>query len=742
MMVRYVRSKRRERQQRSVAPVPRHQQVVIRKQVQSSRSTGGRRVLRRRRSVYRPVRTLEAFERLQSLESLQAEAIAARAATRRPPTHRMIRVPAAGRARSARRVVAATTIGALSASTLIMQPAAALPGSPALQHHSPLAAPVITGLGQGSRGDAVRTLQQALIDAGITVVGGADGIYGPQTQASVERFQAQKGLPVTGVVDDATAAALSSASGGSTGSGGTAVPTGGGTYVGLSQGAQGAAVEAVQRALVDKGVWLPRISGTFDSSTVRGVRQFQGWNRLGVTGTITTATAKALGLDGSAPAPTTPSTPTTPERDEPPAQASGYVGLNRGDRGPLVADVQRALINNGVRVIGGADGVFGPKTQAALVSFQQIKGLAATGVVGAADVAALGLAGDQPATPPATDLTPPATDQFVGLAVGARGSAVKQLQQALIDAGVTVRGGADGIFGPVTKAALSQYQQAQGLTGSGVVDAATVDRLGLGSANGPQPYAPAPADHDHDHDHGDDANTTDSYIGLRRGNTGSLVSDLQKALRRFGLSVDADGQFGALTERALKAFQRVNGITETGVLTRTGARLLALGTVYDEPGTGDYLPFQMERFPVQGLCAFGDTWHAPRGGGRLHVGTDIIADEGKLLYAVVDGTISKMYWDQPGALAGNGVRVAQDDGTYFTYLHMQGFAPGIEVGTEVQAGDVIGWIGNTGSSATPHLHFEIHPGGGAAINPYPYLKAMDDCKNTTPQYQSSFAPSE
>ena len=73
---------------------------------------------------------------------------------------------------------------------------------------------------------------------------------------------------------------------------------------------------------------------------------------------------------------------------------------------------------------------------------------------------------------------------------------------------------------------------------------------------------------------------------------------------------------------------------------------------------------------------------------------------------------------------------------------MSGFAPGIKIGTKVKAGDVVGFVGNTGSSATAHLHFEIHPSGGAAVNPYPYLKAIDDCGNTTPQYQSSFAPSE
>jgi murein DD-endopeptidase MepM/ murein hydrolase activator NlpD len=135
-------------------------------------------------------------------------------------------------------------------------------------------------------------------------------------------------------------------------------------------------------------------------------------------------------------------------------------------------------------------------------------------------------------------------------------------------------------------------------------------------------------------------------------------------------------------------------------------------------------------FPVQGQCWFGDTWQAPRGGGRLHEGLDVIAPAGKQLYAVVDGVISKQYVDYPGALSGNGFRVSMPNGTYFTYLHMSSFAEGLGVGSPVRAGQVIGYVGATGNAATPHLHFEVHPSGGAAVNPYPLVKAVDACSNS------------
>jgi len=140
----------------------------------------------------------------------------------------------------------------------------------------------------------------------------------------------------------------------------------------------------------------------------------------------------------------------------------------------------------------------------------------------------------------------------------------------------------------------------------------------------------------------------------------------------------------------------------------------------------------LEAFPVEGPCWFADTWLAPRGNGRRHQGVDLIADQGQYLYAVTDGTLTNRAWDQPGLLAGNAWWLTSDDGsgTYYFYGHLYAFAPGLKVGSKVRAGQIIGFVGETGSAATPHLHFEMHPNGGGAINPYPTIKAMNGCKTT------------
>src|SRR3954447_16064530 len=138
----------------------------------------------------------------------------------------------------------------------------------------------------------------------------------------------------------------------------------------------------------------------------------------------------------------------------------------------------------------------------------------------------------------------------------------------------------------------------------------------------------------------------------------------------------------------------------------------------------------LDVFPVQGPCSFGDTYGAPRSGGRSHEGVDIIAKAGQFIYAVKDGVLTKKYIDAPGSLSGNGWRLTIGDGTYFFYAHLSAFAPGLAVGSPVKAGQILGQVGMTGDAPIPHTHFEVHPGGGPSVNPTPIVRAIDGCKNT------------
>jgi murein DD-endopeptidase MepM/ murein hydrolase activator NlpD len=292
---------------------------------------------------------------------------------------------------------------------------------------------------------------------------------------------------------------------------------------------------------------------------------------------------------------------------------------------------------------------------------------------------------------------------------------VKDLQRALMQTGLALRGGADGVFGNATKATLMKFQQTQGREQTGVLSASDAAELALGTAAAPQGVS--------------------TQVGFAVfGERGDRVKALQQSLITTGISFagGADGVFGAATAGAILTFQRREGLPATGKLDQATADRLGSAPA-PAPAPPSSAGVSIDVFPVQGRCWFGDTWMAPRGGGRLHQGVDIIAARGKLLYAVVSGTISKIYIDTPGALAGNGLRIAQDNGTYFTYLHLDTFAEGIEVGTKVVAGQVIGTVGSTGNSATPHLHFEVHPGGGAAVNPYPLVKSIDACNVEAPR---------
>jgi murein DD-endopeptidase MepM/ murein hydrolase activator NlpD len=133
-------------------------------------------------------------------------------------------------------------------------------------------------------------------------------------------------------------------------------------------------------------------------------------------------------------------------------------------------------------------------------------------------------------------------------------------------------------------------------------------------------------------------------------------------------------------------------------------------------------------FPVGAPHSFGDSFGAPRMMGteyaHAHQGTDIMAPMGTPVLACERGIVTKIGTD---VLGGNKLWLKGESGTYYYYAHLSAFAEGLANGQLVEAGRVIGYVGDTGNArgGAPHLHFEIHPDGGAAVNPYPLLTVVD-----------------
>jgi murein DD-endopeptidase MepM/ murein hydrolase activator NlpD len=121
--------------------------------------------------------------------------------------------------------------------------------------------------------------------------------------------------------------------------------------------------------------------------------------------------------------------------------------------------------------------------------------------------------------------------------------------------------------------------------------------------------------------------------------------------------------------------------------------------------------------PVAGPRAFGDTWGAARSGGRSHEGVDMMSPGGTPLVAVESGSVQF----KTTRLGGNSVWLNGNSGTRYFYAHLSAWE-GSSRG--VSQGEVIGYVGATGNTTANHLHFEVHPGGGRAVNPYPYVRAV------------------
>jgi hypothetical protein len=173
----------------------------------------------------------------------------------------------------------------------------------------------------------------------------------------------------------------------------------------------------------------------------------------------------------------------------------------------------------------------------------------------------------------------------------------------------------------------------------------------------------------------------------------------------------------------------LRSVTGNSTETYLGAEVVYayMNTVFDEhiEETEYVLP------PVEGNLAAGITWPLQRftnlrkswyaerdDGARKHTGTDIWAPENAEIYSCTAGTVIYIGTTPKG---GNIVVILDDYGYIFDYCHMVRLTDFLREGQRVEAGQLIGYVGNTGNSACNHLHITIITPDGVLIDPYPYL---------------------
>ena len=256
--------------------------------------------------------------------------------------------------------------------------------------------------------------------------------------------------------------------------------------------------------------------------------------------------------------------------------------------------------------------------------------------------------------------------------------------QAALKALHLYRGYVDGVKGPLTRRGVNAFQRRRGLQVDGVAGRQT--RRALGWRGRPR---------------------LGSRV-IRFGKRGWDVAALQFLLQRAGHGPGrADGLFGPLTRGAVLRAQRATGIAVDGLVGPVTIGSLRRG---GEP-PGDPVRFLR---PVSG--PFGDGFGAVRGGGRRHEGLDFPVPFGTRVGAAGRGTT--IYADYNYGGYGNLVVIQHRLGFTTWYAHLSSITSW--VGEQVVGGTRIGYVGSTGYSTGPHLHFEARR-YDTPIDPLPRL---------------------
>ncbi|MGC9526923.1 MAG: peptidoglycan-binding domain-containing protein [Limnospira sp.] len=315
----------------------------------------------------------------------------------------------------------------------------------------------LIGLGVGDSGPGVRNLQDRLRDLGYFSAN-TTSYFGQITRNAVLRFQQDNLIAATGLVSEETLMLLNQRP--------VTLPG----NISLGPGSSGPAVGVVQQQLRRLGFYRGPISNNFDQATATAVRNFQIAYGLPPTGRVE-ATTQAVLVSWGAVVPGTPSVPSFPSN---PPNSSTVLVL--GSRGTAVVLLQQRLQQLGYYT-GTVDGIFGESTRRAVIRFQRAYGIQPTGQVGPTTQFYLVRVLAQPTIvsqiPQVSAVAvQPAITPAVSLTFGDAGTGVRRIQRRLRELNF-YDGPINGFFDRTTQNAVIQFQQANGITTTGMVGPTT-----------------------------------------------------------------------------------------------------------------------------------------------------------------------------------------------------------------------------------------------------------------------------
>lgn len=350
-------------------------------------------------------------------------------------------------------------------------------------------------------------------------------------------------------------------------------------YPVLRVGSTGNDVYDMQERLKELGYYTGALDGKFASGTQDAVMAFQTANGLtadGVAGRATqdklysaSAQKKVISVSsGSGSSSGSSSSGSSSSSNGSSSSGSGV--LKNGSSGLEVRKVQVRLAELGY-YNGGADGIYGSTTEAAVKAFQRNNNLTGDGQAGSATQGKLWSNDAKAAAKPVTTADPNATRS---LRLGMEGNDVYSMQKRLVELGY-LSGVPDAAFGAETETALVAFQRNNGLTADGVAGNSTISKLNSNSAKKAASVSATPTP------------APGSYTVLKEGDSGTYVYDMQERLYALGYYTGRiDGRFGAGTTAAVRAFQQASGLTVDGVAGASTQRTLFSSGAVTSAGAG------------------------------------------------------------------------------------------------------------------------------------------------------------